>query len=257
MRIGGSSNDKAYRAGVVVVLAAAGGIFVASQMDTSAPDAVFRDGFEQAAEQGPPVPIDPCIDPLVAPLGWEIVNKTWVQAFSAPNGNPNLVATYPKGIGYPVPIPGFFPGVRKTDLTLANMIRKGQILVIGPFVAPPNTTVTLTWDNVQSNTLVGYTQPRPADMMFVAMSRCAADLRMEANDACAKLAGSAQINWTTKPAPSAAVCQAQAGGTYWYTVVMADPRDGLTVGEHTCSDIAPNSANGCDVQMKHTAVQSQ
>lgn len=211
-------------AGVVVVLGAA-----VMFLDPLEQKPLLSDGFEGQGAAG--TPVDPCAHPLVAPAGWELKEKSWRAAFSSPNGL--LKPTYPNGLGTPVPIPG-------------SEFRKGQIVSI-PFVALPETTVDMTWDGVQAQP--NY-PPRPADLMFVGISPCRADLRTDPR--CSRAAGMDSLFYTTRQA-SGAACRLTAGGSYFLNFVMANPSDGLEPGEHTCSTTAPNSVNGCDVQMRHTA----
>lgn len=202
-------------------------IFGAARADT-----LYRDGFEE-----PEAGLGPCEHPLVAPVGWELKQKPWTVAFSSPSGHRQ--ATYPNGVGNPSPVPGyeFYPSTK---------FRKGQIVAI-PFVAQPEQTVDITWDTAQSQ--FGYTQPRPAESMFIGISACPWDVRPHPN--CSLSAAGGSLFHTTRT-PSGPACKLDAGQTYYINVVMADPSDGLDPWEHTCSMTAANSAEGCDVQVRHS-----
>jgi hypothetical protein len=200
-------------------------------------DRIFADGFEEF-EAGAEL----CDSPLVMPAGWATETKTWVAAFSNPSGTPQ--ATYPNSVGFPVPVPGYKQYHRSGFHTY---YLKGQIVAIG-FVAEAGRTVDITWDTAQSGP--NYTMPRPADMMHVGVSPCPWDLRPTA--LCSVTAGAGSLFHSTKPDAIGSFCPLIAGATYYLNVAMADPNDGLTPGEHTCSVTAINSANGCDVQMRHT-----
>jgi hypothetical protein len=200
---------------------------------------IFADGFEEGEPGGP---VDPCLDPLVMPAGWLLKQKTWVAAFSNPSGTPQ--ATYPNSVGFPVPVPGYEQWHRSGN---HKYYLKGQIVAIG-FVAEAGTTVDITWDGAQSGP--NYTMPRPARMMHFTLSVCPWDVRPTV--LCSLTAGAGSLFHSTRTDITGSFCPLIAGNTYYLNAVMADPNDGLTPGEHTCSDTAPNSANGCDVQMRHT-----
>lgn len=236
-------------AGAAVAVVVGGALFVTSGPDG---DAIFASGFEEGESGGGETP--PTCEAI--PPGWQRIDKSWQAAFSAPN----LIATasYPQGVGRPVPIPGRLPGYEGpsgNNATLDKLIGKGTITVVA-FIALANTTATLTWDPAQANAFYGYGQPRPAVSMFVGLSDKPGSTCIAPNfDPCAKNAGGGSLFWTTKQdANPANVCILTPGKTYYYTFVMADTSDGLVYGEHSCSESAPNSANGCDVQMRHTAV---
>lgn len=200
-------------------------------------DRIFADGFETVEVGG----ADPCVHPLVMPAGWALESKSWVAAFSNPSGTPQ--ATYPNSVGFPVPVPGYKQWHRSG---FHSYYLKGQIVAIG-FVAQPNQSVDITWDTAQSGP--SYTMPRPADMMFVGVDPCPWSVKPTV--LCSVTAGAGSLFHTTKT-NSGGGCPLIAGATYYLNIVMADPTDGLTPGEHTCSVTAANSANGCDVQMRHS-----
>jgi hypothetical protein len=203
---------------------------------------IFADGFEEGEPGGP---VDPCAG-LIAPAGWVLELKSWDAAFSSPaagtvQGAP--FATYPNSVGNPVPVPGYRFYSRSGN---HKFYLKGQIVAI-PFVPPPNLSVTMTWDQAQSGPF--YTQPRPARMMFVGISPYPHDLCPREN--CSVTGGAGSLHYTTETSNTGLACPLNAGQTYYINVAMADPTDGLQPQEHTCSDTAANSANGCDVQMVH------
>lgn len=66
-------------------------------------------------------------DPLYQPAGWKRVDKTWKQAFSAPDGQPS--ADYPDGVSFPTPIGA----------------EKGSYVTIA-FTPAPNESVLLYFD---------------------------------------------------------------------------------------------------------------
>lgn len=192
---------------------------------------IFYHGFEDEAPGA-----DPCADPLVAPEGWVLRMKPWDLAFTTPGTRP--LAVYPNSSGIPVPVPGY-------ESYPSSKYRKGEVVSI-PFVALPNTTVRMTWDTAQSGT--NYRQPRPADGMFVGVSQCPWDVR--STPRCSRVSGLDTLVLSSLEDPGSA-CPLIPHATYYITVVMADPRDGLELGEHTCQDV-PNSQDGCDVQMRHS-----
>lgn len=196
-------------------------------------ESIFGDGFEV------PVPIDHCDHPLVSPEGFALKTKSWVDAFSTP-GTTNAV--YPNSVGSPVPVPGY-EWFRRYQSGQYQFYTKGQIVAI-PFVALPETTVDMTWDTAQAGP--NYGTPRPADAMFVGISPCAWDLRSDPK--CSRMSGLDSLFYTTREG-SGSVCKLDPGGTYYINVVMADPQNSLLP---TCSTSSPNSADGCDVQMRHT-----
>jgi hypothetical protein len=195
----------------------------------------------------PPPPPSGCditsSDPAFQPAGFAAVTKEWSVAFKSPNPNITTTPVYPTSPGTPVPI-----GSSKNAYTAIR------------FVALANMTVDMTWDTAQAST--GYSMPRPADSMFISISPCAGDLR--APDAasgdpwlqpgCRKVAGAASMYYTTRTnyVSNDFLCRIEAGQTYFINVSPVDTTDGLSPGEHTCSTTAPNSANGCDVQMRHS-----
>lgn len=196
--------------------------------------AVFFDGFE--------APLEACQDPLIGPPGWDVQSTTWVNAFSSPDGSPQ--ATYPNSVGFPVPI-----GADKNKLRVISFV---------PFA---DLTVTMTWDNAQSNPAQGYTA-RPADSMFIAISPCPADVRVRdalsadpwLRNGCRQIAGGSSMFYSTVPGDpnNDIVCRLQAGEQYFITVAPIDPGDGLDLGEHTCNDSINTTQFGCDVQMIHS-----
>lgn len=192
----------------------------------------------------PPAGCDLPADPLIQPTGWKRTNKTWVAAFSSYDGIP--AAVYPTSVGFPVPLGA----------------EKGGYTVI-PFTPTANMSVALFWETVQANSIEGYSKPRPAHDMFISISPCAGDVRAPAPEnapdpwlqpGCRKFAGTATMFYTTLSgyANNNAVCRLEAGRTYYINVMAADPSDGLTLGEHTCQNLANgNTAVGCDVQATH------
>ena len=183
--------------------------------------------------------------PWFQPTGLSRVTQEFTEAFDAPDGDPKPV--YPQGLGFPIPIG-------------AN---KGSYLSV-PFVALANTQVRLTWDTAQANGPQGYSSPRPADAMFIGISPCAGDLRPTdglsedrfLRQGCRRVAGldSMYYSSTTAPVNPATICQLEAGKTYFMNIAPVNPNaNPAPNGTYTCSDTAPNSANGCDVQIRHSA----
>jgi hypothetical protein len=189
---------------------------------------IYADGFEEAAaSQGP------CDDPLVQPAGWQFTNKSWTQAWSSPDGNPQ--ATFPNSVGFPVPIGASIGGY-----------------TVIAFVPQAGQSVGIHWDTAQANPQQGYGAPRPADSMFLGISVCPGDFRMKQGfDPCAIVASGASLFWTT--GNSGFACNLAPGVTYYLTVAPVNPQDGIfPAPSHTCSTSAPNSAFGCDVQARHS-----
>jgi hypothetical protein len=231
--------------GVVVVLLAVIGVVAIALLLFAEParaqssDRIFTDGFEEF-EAGAEL----CDSPLVMPAAWAFESKTWVDAFSRPGGTP--AATYPNSVGNPVPVPGY-RWFRRLQVGQFEFYKRGQFVAIG-FVAQASTTVDITWDTAQSGP--NYTTPRPADMMHVGLSPCPWDARPHA--LCSVTAGQASLFGSTRTDQPGSFCPMVAGATYYLNVLMANPNDGLTFGENVCSETAANSAEGCDVQMRHT-----
>lgn len=172
------------------------------------------------------------------------VTKTFVQAFSPPDGDPT--ASYPNSVGFPVPIG-------------AN---KGSYLTV-PFVAQPNTVVDMTWDTAQANGFQGYSSPRPADAMFVGISPCPGDLRptdhfsedIFLRNGCRRVTGLDSMFYSTTSGTvnPYSICKLEAGKTYYINIAPVNPNQSSGPNStYTCSTTAPNSANGCDVQIRHT-----
>jgi hypothetical protein len=231
---------------VLLVLAFVCGLLIWSNSSAAPPERIFADGFETPGAAGPPVvdpPTDPCDHPLVAPGGWVRKTVAWEHVFSAPNRI--AVATYPNSVGSPVPVPGFEVWAARQQS--AKYFLKGQIVAI-PITPLPDTAVEMTWDGAQANQLYGYGFPRPALSMFVGVSACPHDVRID--PLCSRASGQDTLVYSTRRGDGSA-CRVEAGATYYINIIMANPRDGLTPGEHTCS-AATNSVFGCDVQMRHT-----
>lgn len=199
----------------------------------AAAQVVFVDGFES-------VEVGACVDPLIAPAGWDTQSSTWEDAWSSPNGGTQ--ATYPNSGGFPVPI-----GSNKNKIKVIN------------FVPLPNQTVDLSWDRVQTNEQ-GYS-PRPAHLMFFSISPCPGDVRAPTTattdpflrSGCRQIAGGGSMFFTTQPGnyDPEIVCTLQAGTMYFMNIAPINPGDGLTLGEHTCDDSSSYSEQGCDVQAVH------
>jgi hypothetical protein len=189
-------------------------------------DPLLSDGFEE--EENEESGGDPCDHPLVMPVGWTMVAKSWAQCFTPKDGSP--VPTYPNSNGFPIPL-----GALKGEYKICT------------FVAKPNTTTNMFWDSAQANPGQGYGVARPADSMYIAISTCRGDFRSPPG--CSLTAASGTLITSTIHGSSQFYCSLTAGVTYHLTVAPVDPRDGLTPGEHTCRDV-PSSANECDVQTR-------
>ena len=202
---------------------------------------IFGNGFEGGSGGGPP-PFS-CVDPMVRPVGMTGRIIPWSKMFSPPDGAP--VPTYPDGLGFPVPI-----GSNKGSWTS------------GEFIAQPGQTINFTFERAQAKPNEGYFRARVALTMLVTISPCAGDVRAPVFGAtdylapgCRRYASAGTLVQSTKFGPDStfAYCALVPGQKYYYTVSPIDPRDGYTLGEHTCST-AEASAQGCDVQARH-AVQ--
>lgn len=196
---------------------------------------IYFDGFESA--------VDECSDPMVSPEGWNIFPTSWVDAWSSPDGSP--AAFFPNSVGFPVPIGANRNGLR----------------VIG-FTMPAGMTISITWDQAQSNPPQGYTA-RPAKSMYFAISPCPADARPldptgadpYRTSACRQVAGASSMYLSTHPGTGSFVCRLEPDRLYFMTVAPVNPFDGLTLGEHNCDESAPETQFGCDVQARHTGQQ--
>jgi hypothetical protein len=191
-------------------------------------DVVFSDGFEEPEGGGG----DPCDDPLVMPEGLVGVHRTWAQCFTPPDGSP--VPEYPNSLGFPVPL-GADKGTYKAC----------------EFTAQVNQVTNLFVEPAQANPGQGYRMPRPAQSMFLGVSICPGDFRTTL-PGCWMVVNTGTLVTETVEANSPLACPLVAGQKYWLTVAPVDPRDGLTLGEHTCQSV-PNSENGCDQQARQTS----
>jgi hypothetical protein len=209
--------------GVALLASLAGGREIAAQQ-------IFANGFSST-----------CSDPLIAPPDFPTVTVQWHNAFSSPDGSP--MAAYPNSVGFPVPIGA----------------SKGGAITI-PFVPTANLTVDMSWDPAQANGNQGYPNPRPSESMFFSISNCAADLRAPLEGSpdpflsgrCRAMGTGASLIYSTRESISGDVaCKLQPGVVHYLTVSPVDPSDGISPFEHTCSD-HPNSAFGCDVQVRHS-----
>jgi hypothetical protein len=182
-------------------------------------------------------------DPAFRPAGYTEILKTWPVAFKSPNPNVTTTPVYPTSPGSPVPV-----GATKGTYTAIQ------------FTSLANMTVDMTWDTAQAQ--LGYPSPRPADSMFISISPCAGDLRAPNSASgdpwlkpgCRQVSGAGSMFYTTRSQYNSndVLCKIEPGQVYYINISPVDPGDGLTPGEHTCSTSAPNSASGCDVQMRHT-----
>ncbi len=237
--MGGVIDASRRRRGLAGGTAAVAIVIAAAVMFVDEAPQIFADSFEGADAGAPVPPVDPCADPLVAPPGWELRVKTWVAAFSGPTGAPR--AEYPNSVGQPVPVPGYREYRSATNFL---WYAKGDIVAI-PFTPKANQTVDLTWDRVQAQ--FGYGAPRPALSMFVGYSRCKHDLRLVPG--CSMVAGDGSLFQTTRR-PAGPACAMEAGEQWFLNVAMVDPTIGAPLpANHTCEDV-PNSAFGCDVQVR-------
>lgn len=213
---------------------------VCASLPTRAQDAdrIFANGFEEDAAGGGEIS---CTDPSVVPAGFALKSKTWTDAFSMPGTSSNV---FPNSAGTPVPVPGY-EWFRRYQQGQYQFYTKGQFISIG-FVMEANLDISMTWDTAQSGP--NYGTPRPADSMFIGISPCPWDQRVFAG--CTRISGLDSLFGSSKPGVNPAfVCPLLAGVTYYLNVLMHDPLNDFA---HTCSTSAANSANGCDVQMRHT-----
>ncbi len=196
-----------------------------------------------AGQANPPPAADDCTldasTPLVQPAGWTRIDKSWSALFTPVDGAP--VPVYPNSNGFPVPLGS----------------NKGTY-VAAAFTAGADQTVSMFWDPAQAKPLEGYTTARPAEAMFFSISPCAGDLRPADGSGgflmagCRRFGNTGNIIYSTKsslPASTVSACKLQAGKKYYINVLPADPSDGLSAGEHSCSATS-SSANGCDVQAR-------
>lgn len=199
-----------------------------------------------AQASAPPTPPTGCSlpsDPQLQPSGWARTNKTWAAAWSTPN---NLGGTpvYPYSAGYLVPVGA----------------DRGGYTVIGPFTPNAGQIVKADWVIAQANGNSGYGTARPAESMYFAISPCPGDLRrpdVASSDPFLQLGcrrggqeGSLIFHTLAGNPSNYQSCQLVAGQTYYMTVIAANPEDGLTLGEHTCSTVT-NSSVHCDVMGTH------
>lgn len=193
----------------------------------------------------PPQNCSAAPDPQLQPAGWNRVNKTWVANWSAKNNS--AVAIYPES----------------ASSVVAFGAEKGAYSVVGPFTANPNQTIRIYWETAQANNGYGYNNPRPAESMWIGISPCPGDFRTTDNlsadpfrrGGCRKHANSDTLIFSsTAFETNETSCHVEPGQQYYMNVIAADPENGLTAGEHTCTAV-PNSANGCDVQGNHRVVQ--
>lgn len=176
-------------------------------------------------------------DPAFQPAGWNRIDKTWKQTFSAPDGYPE--ADYPEAISWPVPVGS----------------HRGSYTTVA-FTPNPGESVNLHFAQVQARAFE-YTIVRPAIGMFFSISPCPGDLRAPTyaggddflREGCRKYASEASLIFTTLPqyqASDAGLCKLETGRTYYLNISPVDPAGGLTPGEHSCED-HPNSAIECHV----------
>lgn len=215
--------------------------------------AIYANGFETPGAGGGDSPVDYCANPQVNPGGFQRVDKSWTQVFSAPDGNPSAI--YPAGVAFPTPVG-------------AN---KGTYVVVA-FTPFERQTVNLYVDQVQARPQDGYGRARPARTMMIAITPCHSlfpregfadlfdgDLRAPNDGAggdpflrsgCREIENSYSLIWSTDPQAGtesdASVCILHAGTRYALVIAPVDPRDGIDPGEHTCEDV-PSTATGCDV----------
>lgn len=192
---------------------------------------IFANGFEGKAK-------GQCDDPLIAPVGLSRISKTWVQAWSAPNGT--AIAVYPNSISSPVPIGS----------------EKGKYTAIS-FVPTADLDVQITWDQAQAQRVIGYPRARPTSIgMFIGISPCPGDLRPSSpgrrdpfeSAACRLFDTQGGLSYSTRQtANPSAQCKLVAGETYYINVAPIDTSDGLNLPENSCG----NNLNGCDVQAVH------
>jgi hypothetical protein len=128
-----------------------------------------------------------------------------------------------------------------------------------PFTPLANLTVDISWDPVQANPQQGYPNARPAELMFLSISRCAGDLRPPQassgdpflQNGCRRLGSGGSLFYTTRVdvVSNEFFCRLEPGVVHYLLVSPVDPTDGVTLGEHTCGAI---SVFGCDVQARHS-----
>lgn len=177
---------------------------------------------------------------LVKPAGFTAYDRTWTQAF----------------FGYQYPSTGA-PLAPLGSFTLKSsgntgLPAAGRYISI-PFV-PESGVYKINWLQVQPIQDYSYGPARPADFVYMTLSTCRGDFRLPDNGAadpllharCRKMHSSTSIFYKTG-APGFNSCGLQAGQQYYLNVMFADPFDGLTTTENTCS--AGNSM--CEVNFRH------
>lgn len=186
---------------------------------------------------------DPCEalgdDPLVAPSGFTMHEKTWEQAFYG--------YRYPLSGGPLAPIGSF---TLRDEFPPTGPPIAGRYITI-PFT-PDGGNHKLEWALAQPIGAHGY-PGRGASTIWVGVSTCKGDFRPadEAagepllRDACRKF--SIQSALFYGPTESSNVCELETGATYYLNVIFADPADGLSPTEHTCS----GSEERCEGNFKH------
>ncbi len=159
---------------------------------------------------------------LIRPVGFQMHNRTWENQFNdRPFGTP---------VSYLAPIGSFSVG----DDEAAGMY------ITIPFRPVANVIYNLSWESAQSIPDAGYFTPRSASVVHVSVSPCAGDVRARVSTstnqwlkACKQsLSAQGSLVFSTQ---SAAACRLQAGELYWLTILMADPSDGLTTTERSCT----------------------
>lgn len=179
-------------------------------------------------------------DPLFQPAGRTAVQRTWDQAFfSAPFWTPT---TY----NHPI-------GSRTYNGTTTGLSHAGRYLSI-PFTPATNKTYVLDWAEAQSMYFPVVYNGRPAHTVYVTVSPCAGDFRLENNASedqflkrgCRRGGQKNAIRFSTKIATSStSTCAVVPGQPYFLNVIFADPTDGLSPTEVSCE-----TGNLCEAAFK-------
>lgn len=180
----------------------------------------------------PDPPVGGCTisDPLIKPAGYTGHAVTWERMF--------LGQVFPYGNAYLSPTGSYT--LRSNARGDQGPTMKNKWLQV-EFVPQANTTYSIYWLGVQTQTLVpGYTRSRPAKSILVTVSPCAGDLRAPNTfssdpflSKCRALRSESTLAFGTK---SNAACKLVANQKYYINFAFVDPSNGIEVGETTCDN---------------------
>ena len=179
---------------------------------------------------------------LVKPAGFTQHFKTWPQAF--------YNYQYPLSGGPLAPVGSF---TMRSEFPSTGPAIAGRYITI-PFTPDGQGTHKLEWALAQPiGSPINYNPARGADRVFVTLSTCMGDFRLENNqssdpllwDDCRKSLQQGAIYYAANGSNN--VCQLTTGKTYFVNILFADPTDGLTTTEHTCG----GANTRCEANFKH------